>query len=129
MDNSSSVEGTMETVDTVIFRAICEIWGKSKRPDEARIYDFVKDFLDDSDVSDGSFWERIKTLEDQGVVKNRSTKCGSSFFLSKKFKNLSTSIVDNSNIGAFYLNSGGLHLNDKGLGRLAINLKLKIRKL
>ena len=39
--------------------------------------------------------------------------------LSKKFKDLSISIVDNSNIGAFYLNSGGLHLNDKGLGRLA----------
>ena len=49
--------------------------------------------------------------------------------LCKKFKDLSISIVDNSNIGAFYLNSGGLHLNDKGLGRLAINLKLQIRKL
>ena len=49
--------------------------------------------------------------------------------LSKKFKDLNISTVDNSNIGAFYLNSGGLHLNDKGLGRLAINLKLKIRKL
>ena len=49
--------------------------------------------------------------------------------LCKKFKDLSISIVDNSNIGAFYLNSGGLHLNDKGLGRLAINLKLKICKL
>ena len=50
--------------------------------------------------------------------------------LSKKLKDLSISIVDNSGIGAFYLNSGGLHLNDKGLGgRLAINLKLKVRKL
>ena len=49
--------------------------------------------------------------------------------LSKKFKDLSISVVDNSNIGAFYLNSGGFHLNDKVLGRLAINLKLKIRKL
>ena len=48
--------------------------------------------------------------------------------LSKKFKDISISIVDNSNIGAFYLNSGGLHLNDKGLGRLATNLNLKIRK-
>ena len=36
---------------------------------------------------------------------------------------------NNSNIGAYYLNSGGLHRNDKGLGRLAINLKLKIRTL
>ena len=49
--------------------------------------------------------------------------------LSKKFKDLSISIVDNSNIGAIYLNIGGLHLNDEGLGRLAINLKLKILKL
>ena len=34
--------------------------------------------------------------------------------LSKKFKDLNISIVDNSNIGASYLESGGLHLNDKG---------------
>ena len=52
----------METVDTVIFRAITEIRGKSERPNEARIYNFVKDFLDDSGVSDVSFWERMKTL-------------------------------------------------------------------
>ena len=49
--------------------------------------------------------------------------------LSKKFKSLSISIVDNSNTGAFCLNSDGLHLGDKALGRLAINLKLKIPKL
>ena len=83
MHNSNSVEVTMETVDAVIFRAISEIRGKSKRPDEARIYNFVKDFLDDSGISNGSFWERMKTLEDQGVIINRPTKCGSSFFLSK----------------------------------------------
>ena len=50
-------------------------------------------------------------------------------YLSQKFKDLSMSFVYNSSIGAFSLSSGGLHLNDKGLGRLAINLKLKIRKL
>ena len=49
--------------------------------------------------------------------------------LNKKFKDLSISIFDNSNIGAFDLNSGGLDLNDKGLGGLAINLKLKLCKL
>ena len=49
--------------------------------------------------------------------------------LSKKSKDLSISIVGNSNIGAFYLNSRGLHLSDNGLGRLAINLKLKTGKL
>ena len=83
MDNSFSIEVTMETVDTVIFRAISEIRDKSKRPNEARIYNFVKGFLDDSGVSDGSFWERMKTLEDQGVILNTSTNCGSSFFVSK----------------------------------------------
>ena len=55
MANSNSVEVTMETADTVIFRAISEIPGKSKRLDKARIYNFVKNLLDDSDVSDGSF--------------------------------------------------------------------------
>ena len=63
MDNSISVEGTMETVDTVIFRAISEIRGKSKRPDEARIYNLFEDFLDDSGVSDVSFCERMRTKE------------------------------------------------------------------
>ena len=49
--------------------------------------------------------------------------------LSKEFKDLSISVVGNSYIGVFYLNGGGLHLNGKGLGRLAINLMVKIRML
>ena len=49
--------------------------------------------------------------------------------LTQKFKDLSISFVYNSNIGAFSLSSGGLHLNQKGLGILAINLKLKLYKL
>ena len=49
--------------------------------------------------------------------------------LSKKIRDLSVSVVEDSNIKAFYLNSGGLHLDDKGLRRLAINLKLKTHKL
>ena len=47
----------MEKADNVIFRAIYQTRGKSKQPDEARIYNFVKNFLYDSDVSDGSFWK------------------------------------------------------------------------
>ena len=42
---------------------------------------------------------------------------------------LSVSIVGNTNIRAFYLNDGGSNLNNKGLGRLPINLKLKICQL
>ena len=87
MDNSNSVDGTMETVDTVIFRPISEIRDKSEHPDEARNYNFVNDFLDDSGVSDSSFWERMKTLENQEVVINRPNKCGSSFLLSNPCMN------------------------------------------
>ena len=61
----------METAATVIFRAISEIWGKSKRPDEDRFYNFVKNLLDDSEVSDGSFRKRMKAIEDQGIIINR----------------------------------------------------------
>ena len=50
-------------------------------------------------------------------------------YLSQKFKDLSISFVYNSSIGAFSLSSGSLHLNGKGLGILAINLKLKIRNM
>ena len=68
MANSDLVEVTMETADTVIFRAISEIRGKSKKPDEARIYNFVKNFLDNSDVSDGSFWEEWKQLRTKELL-------------------------------------------------------------
>ena len=37
--------------------------------------------------------------------------------LSQKFKYLSISFAYNSILGPFSLSSGGLHLNDKGLGR------------
>ena len=57
MANSSLVEVIMKTAESVIFRAISEIWGKSKRPDEARILYFLKNILDNSEVLDGSFWK------------------------------------------------------------------------
>ena len=65
MANSNLIEVTMETVDTIIFWAISEIRGKSKRPDETRIYNFSKNFFEDSDVSDGPFWEKMEILNDQ----------------------------------------------------------------
>ena len=65
MANSNLIEVTMETADTVIFWAISGIRGKSKHPDETRIYNFLKNFFEDSDVSDGLFWEKMETLNDQ----------------------------------------------------------------
>ena len=44
MDNSDSVGGTMETVDTVIFRAISEIRGKSSQMKQEFII-LLKTFL------------------------------------------------------------------------------------
>ena len=69
----------METVDTVIFRAKSEIRGKSKCPDEARIYNLVKDFVDESILA-------VKTLEDRGVIINKPIKWGISFLLSKSLR-------------------------------------------
>ena len=47
--------------------------------------DFLKEVFDESGLSDVSFWEIMKSLEDQGVIINRPTKCASSFFLPKSF--------------------------------------------
>ena len=49
--------------------------------------------------------------------------------LSQKFKDRRILFVYNSSIEAFSLSGGGLHLNGKDLGRLAINIKIRIRKL
>ena len=49
--------------------------------------------------------------------------------LSQKFKDRRILFVYNSSIEAFSLSGGGLHLNGKDLERLAINIKIRIRKL
>ena len=64
----------METFDTVICRAMSEIRTNQNGQMKPKFM-IVKDFLDDSGVSYGFFWERMKTLEDQGVIISRPTKC------------------------------------------------------
>ena len=68
MANSNLVEVTMEKADNVIFRAIYQTKGKSKQPDESRIYNFVGNFLDVSDVSDSSFWKEWKQLRTKELL-------------------------------------------------------------
>ena len=56
----------METVDTVTLSSISEIRGKSKRLDETRIYNFVKDSFDNSVYTMAYFgkeWKHLKTKE------------------------------------------------------------------
>lgn len=52
MDNSNLIEATMETDGTFLKQFLR--YGQIKIPDEARIYNFVKDFLVDSLKSNGS---------------------------------------------------------------------------
>ena len=52
----------------------------SKRPDEKRIFSFVKD---GSKIVESTFWERLRTLEIKGEIVNEPSKKGNSFFLSK----------------------------------------------
>ena len=49
--------------------------------------------------------------------------------LDRKLKSLGGNIVNNSNIDGSCLSKGGLHLNDKGSGRLAMNFLSLIRRL
>ena len=42
---------------------------------------------------------------------------------------LQLDIIDNSNINVFSLNHGGLHLNETGTGKLAVNFIIKIKSL
>ena len=82
MDRSILVEITMKPVNAIVFRTIFEIRGKSKRPDETRIYKFVKEFLDDV----GYPWFLLGKNENTWGLRSyykRLTKFGSSFFLSK----------------------------------------------
>ena len=48
--------------------------------------------------------------------------------VSKHLLDLKISLIGNSNITPKFLNMSGLHLNISGIGRLALNLKSKIRK-
>ena len=68
MANWNLVKVTMGTADTVVFRAISVIRDKSKRPDEAKIYNYVKNFPDDSEVSDDSFWKEWKQLRTKELL-------------------------------------------------------------
>ena len=68
MDNEINNEVTIVTLDKTIYRAIHEILYKlSKRPDEKRIFSFVKEFLVGNEIAESTFWERLRTLEGEEV--------------------------------------------------------------
>ena len=88
MDNEINNEVTIASLDKMIYHAIYEIqYRLSKRPDEKRIFSFVKEFLDGNEIAgtfwESTFWERLRTFEIEGEIVNKPTKKGNSFFLSK----------------------------------------------
>ena len=84
MDNEINNEVTIASLDKMIYHAIYEIqYRLSKRPDEKRIFSFVKEFLDGNEIAESTFWERLRTLEIKGEIVNKPSKKGNSFFLSK----------------------------------------------
>ena len=66
----------------MIYHAVYEIrYRLSKRPDE-KIFSFMKEFLDGSEIAESTLWERLITLEIKGEIVNKPSKKGNSFFLS-----------------------------------------------
>ena len=81
----------------MIYHAIYEIrYRLSKRPDEKRIFSFVKEFLDGNEIADSNFWERLRTLEFEGEIVNKPSKKGNSFFLPKSNSYASVNSYDAS---------------------------------
>ena len=64
------------------------------------------------------------------VIRQDNTKAGFTLHhLDQKLKLLNDNIIRNDNIDSSCLGKGGLHLNDKGSGRLAMNFLSLIRRL
>ena len=57
MANEISNDFTIISVYNMIYQAISEIrYSFSKRPDEYRILNFIKGFLDDNEIDETIFW-------------------------------------------------------------------------
>ena len=56
MDNEVNSKVTIVSLDKMIYHAIFEIWYRLlKRPDEKRIFSFLKEFLDGNEIAGISF--------------------------------------------------------------------------
>ena len=58
---------TIKSFDEIIVKAIGTIRKSQKRLNETRIYDFIKIFLENCDIDDSLFRERMKYLEENKV--------------------------------------------------------------
>ena len=95
MDNETNNEVTIASLDKMIYHAINEMrYRLLKRPDEKRIFSFVEEFLDGSEIAESTFWERLRTLEIKREIVHEPSKKGNSFFLSKSNSQASVNSSD-----------------------------------
>ena len=67
MANEISNDVTILSVDNMIYQAIFEIrYSFSRRPDEYRILNFIKELLQGNEIDETIFWQRLKILEKEG---------------------------------------------------------------
>ena len=85
---------TKTSLDELIIKAISAIRKSQKRPDETRIYDTIKIFLENCGIDDSSFSESKKYLEENKVIYNKPTKNGNSFYISKRDRETTSSPID-----------------------------------
>ena len=85
MDNEINNEVTIASLDKMIYYAIYEIrYSLWKRPDEERIFSLVKEFLDGNEISESTFWERLRLLEIEGEIISKPPKKGELFLFAEK---------------------------------------------
>ena len=91
MANTST---TIKSLDELIIKATSAIRKSQKRPDETRIYDSIKIFLENCDIDSSLFWERMKYLAENKVICNKPTKNANSFYISKRDRETNSSPID-----------------------------------
>ena len=80
MANTSTIKSLVE----LIIKAISAIRKNQKRLDKTRIYDSIEIFLENCDIDDSLFWERMNYLEENEVIFNKLSKNGNLFYNSKR---------------------------------------------
>ena len=65
---------TIKSSDALIVKAFIAIFKGQKRPNKTCIYDLIKMFLENCVISDDSFWERMKFVEEDSLIFSKPKK-------------------------------------------------------
>ena len=75
---------SIESFDELIIKAISVTCKSQKHPDETPIYDFIKIFFENFDISGCLFQERMKFFEENCLIYIRPAKSGIPIIFLKK---------------------------------------------